>query len=120
MNSGASLTPTIPRMNFSVWSSWQNLFIVGGKIRKIATVTLETDTTGNAEEWRDRTGEIEFQRRELRHTRSERTLDCGCYIPPRFEYWYYVAKVWAIAGLIQVTQCESCGRRYGDERGWSF
>lgn len=56
----------------------------------------------------DKTGRVEFSREDLRRTRSERSLDCGCRIPPRFEYRYYVEKIWGVETLIQVTSCEPC------------
>ena len=59
-----------------------------------------------------RDGSIEFERSELRRTRGRRELLCGCVIPPRDEYRYYVAKLYGVAGLVQTTACDPCSR-YG-------
>lgn len=52
----------------------------------------------------------EFERTEMRKTKNRRKLDCGHTIPPRDEYRYYVAKLYQVPGLVQVTMCDVCMR----------
>jgi hypothetical protein len=51
-------------------------------------------------------GRVAFYRAEIRHTKSERVLDCHCRIPPRMEYRYAVWKVVGVDGVMQSTTCD--------------
>lgn len=72
---------------------------------------VELSEEEQAEREERRQASYEFYRQELRQTKSERTLDCNCYIPPRFEYLYSVWKLFGIKGIGQSTICEACARR---------